>query len=100
VSESVWLRLGRSMAACVDQVATLLREGVAAGAFAVEDPDHTANVLWTQVLGTMHLARIGVGVRLAAPLVPDLFRVEPDRVVRSCVEHALAAVAAPGGPGR
>ncbi len=97
VSESVWLRLGRSMAACVDQIAAVLRDGVAAGAFAVEDPDYTANVLWTQVLGTMHLARIGVGVRLAAPLVPDLFRVEPGRVVRSCVEHVLAAVTAPGG---
>ena len=53
-----------------------------------------ANVLWTQVLGVMHLARIRVGVRQAAPGIPDLFTVAPERVVETCVEHALAAVSA------
>ena len=41
----------------------------------VEDPDYVANVLWTQILGTTHLARIGVGIRQAAPGVPELFTV-------------------------
>jgi AcrR family transcriptional regulator len=95
VSESVWLRLGQSMIGCVDQLASLLRAGVDAEVFAVEDPDLVANVLWTQVLGTMHLARIGVGVRLAAPSVPGLFRVDPDDVVRACVEHTLAPLRPP-----
>jgi hypothetical protein len=40
----------------------------------------------------MHLARIGVGVRSLAPGVPGLFTVEPERVVRTCVESALAIV--------
>ena len=39
------------------------REGAEQGVFTVEDPDFTANYLYTQTLGTMHLARIGVGVR-------------------------------------
>ena len=52
-----------------------------------------ANVLWTQTLGAMHLARIGVGVRGLAPGVPDLFEVTPQQVVRSCVESALATSA-------
>jgi AcrR family transcriptional regulator len=94
VSESVWLRLGRGMATCVDHLTGILRAGAEAGDFDVEDPAYTANVLWTQGLGLMHLARIGVGVRLAAPAIPDLFRVEPERVVETCVEHALAAVRA------
>ena len=50
----------------------------------------------------MHLARIRVGVRLAAPGIPDLFGVAPERVVETCVEHALgrsAAVRVPGAPG-
>jgi AcrR family transcriptional regulator len=91
VSESVWLRLGAGMAACLDQVAAVLR----AGDFGLEDPDYTANVLWTQTLGTMHLARIGVGVRRTAEQ-PDLFAVAPDRVVATCVANALAAVGARG----
>jgi AcrR family transcriptional regulator len=95
VSESVWLRLGQGMARCLDQVASVLRAGVAAGTFSVEDPDYMANVLWTQVLGTMHLARIRVGVRQAAPGVPALFPVEPERIIETCVASALATVGAP-----
>ena len=35
-----------------------------------------ANILWTQILGAMHLARIRVGMRQAAPGVPELFTVD------------------------
>jgi AcrR family transcriptional regulator len=92
VSESVWLRLGQGMAKCIEQLTRVLRAGTAAGTFAVEDADYTANVLWTQTLGAMHLARIRVGVRELAPGVPELFQVTPEQIVRSCVETALAAV--------
>jgi AcrR family transcriptional regulator len=94
VSESVWLRLGQGMATCVDHVARLLEKGRAAGVFDVEDPDYTANVLWTQTLGTMHLARIRVGVKQAAPGIPALFTIAPEQVVESCVASALAAAGA------
>jgi AcrR family transcriptional regulator len=94
VSESVWLRLGQGIAGCVRHAAVILREGDAAGAFAVADPDLTANVLWTQTLGAMHLARIGVGLRQLAPGVPDLFRVAPEQVVEACVSSALATAGA------
>jgi AcrR family transcriptional regulator len=92
VSESVWLRLGQGMARCLDHIAGILRAGTEAGAFAVEDADYTANVLWTQGLGVMHLARIRVGVRSLAPGVPALFAVAPERIVRTCIESALANV--------
>jgi AcrR family transcriptional regulator len=92
VSESVWLRLGQGMSRCVSHLTETLREGAAAGAFAVEDPDYLANVIWTQVLGTMHLARVGVGVRELGPGVPDLFSVAPERVIGTCVESAVALV--------
>jgi len=92
VSESVWLRLGQGMSRCVNHLTDTLREGNAAGAFEVGDPDYLANVIWTQVLGTMHLARAGVGVREAGPGVPELFRVEPERVEKTCVDIALALV--------
>jgi len=95
VSESVWLRLGQGMARCLDTIAAVLRAGAQSGRFAVEDPDYMANVLWTQGLGLMHLARIRVGVRQEAPGIPGLFKVDGDRVVRTCVDSATAIVAAP-----
>src|SRR5919202_4187868 len=86
VSEGVWLRLGRSMAACLAPLGAILeRDGVA-------DADFVANRLYTQVLGTMHLARIGAGVRESAPGVPDVFELAPEQVRRACVEDALALV--------
>ena len=92
VSEVIWLRLGRAMIDCIDHVARILRAGNEAGVFAVDDPDFTANMLWTQMLGAMHLARIGVGMKRADNGMPDLFRVEAEQVVRACVESALATV--------
>ena len=94
VSESVWLRLGQGMARCIDPLTRVLRAGSEAGVFTVADPDFTANFLWTQALGAMHLARIGVGLRELAPGVPDLFTVEADAVVRTTVASALATVGA------
>jgi AcrR family transcriptional regulator len=94
VSDSVWLRLGQGMAGCIGVLADLLRAGTESGDFAVEDPDYTANLLWTQMLGAMHLARIGVGVKRLSPGVPSLFTVDSDEVVRSCVAIALASVSA------
>jgi hypothetical protein len=94
LSESVWLRLGQSIAGCVVHVSEILREGARDGAFSVEDPDYMANVLWTQILGATHLARIRVGVRQAAPGIPELFTVQPDQLARTCVASALATVGA------
>ncbi len=94
VSESVWLRLGQGMARCSEHIAGTLRAGTESGAFAVEHPDYMANVLWTQILGTMHLARIRVGVREVSPGVPALFKVAPEELVRTCVASAIATVGA------
>jgi AcrR family transcriptional regulator len=80
VSESVWLRLGAGMASCIGPLCDALRER------GVRDPDYTANVLWTQGLGLMHLARLRVGLRPG----PELFRVDSEQVVQTCVDAALA----------
>lgn len=86
VSESVWLRLGQGMASCIGPLTGLLK------AIGVRDAEYTANVLWTQTLGTMHLARSRVGLRELGPGVPDLFRIDADRLVESCVTSAAALV--------
>jgi AcrR family transcriptional regulator len=85
VSENVWLRLGQGMSRCVGYLIAALRDEV-------DEPEYIANVLWTQVLGTMHLARVGVGIRSRDPGVPDLFSVKPEAVAQTCVDSALALV--------
>ena len=94
VSDAVWFRLGQGMAQPLGRLSHILAVGAAQGAFAVEDPDFTANRLYTQTLGTMHLARVGVGVREAAAGIPAVFSIEPDQVREACVADALAAVGA------
>jgi AcrR family transcriptional regulator len=94
VSESVWLRLGQSMARCLGCVAAVLRAGAEAGEFVVDDPDYMANVLWTQTIGILHLARIRVGVRQAAPGIPALFEISPEDVVDAAVRSALLTIGA------
>ena len=92
VSELHFLRLGLNMNRCISTVATTLREGMDAGVFTIDDPDFMANFLWTQVLGAMHLTRIRVGVKQAGAGLPELFTIEPDQVVETCVESAMALV--------
>ena len=94
LSDSVWMRLGQGIASCVVHVSEILRAGARDGTFTVEDPDYMANVLWTQVLGATHLARIRVGVRQVAPGIPELFTVAPERLVDTCVASVLATVGA------
>jgi AcrR family transcriptional regulator len=80
ISEGTWLRLGRAMTESLAPLVEILR---AAG---VGEPDYVANRIYVQVLGTMHLARIGVGVTDAA----EVFAIDPERVRRDCVEDAVA----------
>jgi AcrR family transcriptional regulator len=91
ISDAIWIRLGQSMAACLGKLSAILAEGAAAGVFAIDDPDFTANQLYAQTLGTMHLARIGVGVRVAGG-VPEPFAIDPRRVQLACVDAVLTAV--------
>jgi AcrR family transcriptional regulator len=94
ISDAIWIRLGQNMAACLGKLSQILAEGAERGVFMVEDPDFTANQLYAQTLGTMHLARIGVGVRTTAGGVPEPFPLEPARVQRACIDAVLASVGA------
>lgn len=87
ISESVWLRLGDGMASCIGPLCDALRER------GVENCDFTANQLWTQGLGLVHLARIRVGMRRTDG-APDLFSISEDEVVRACVDTALLVAGA------
>ena len=59
--------------------------------FTVEDPDFTANHLWTVALGTMHLARSGVGVSRSPEGTPAVFLVDHAQVrPPRCARRAIA----------
>ncbi|HYF26473.1 MAG TPA: TetR/AcrR family transcriptional regulator [Baekduia sp.] len=98
VSDGTWLRLGQSMGACLGVSANVLRAGKLQGVFAVDDPDLAANLLYAQGLGTLHLARIGVGVREVVPGTGAPFPVSPSAVARAMVDAALRFVSPAGGP--
>jgi AcrR family transcriptional regulator len=94
ISDAIWIRLGQNMAACLSKLSQILAVGAAQGVFRVEDPDFTANLLYAQTLGTMHLARIGVGVRSVGGGIPEPFPIEPAHVQRACIDAVLASVGA------
>jgi AcrR family transcriptional regulator len=94
ISDSIWMRLGASMASCLGKLSHILAAGARAGAFEVADPDFTANRLYTQTLGTMQLARLGVGVRAGAGEVPEMFAIDPRQVQEACIADVLASVGA------
>ena len=100
VSDAMWFRLGQALAACVGRLERILAVGANSGAFAIEDPSFTANLLYAQMLGSMQLARAGVGVREAAPGVAATFMLEPERVRDACLEDVLALAGITAGAAR
>ena len=90
VSAAVLFRLGRAVAATLGPLERTLAAGAELGVFAIDDPAFVANRLYAQVLGSTHLARVGVGVRESAPGVAETFELDPERVRAACVQDALA----------
>ena len=95
ISPAVLFRLGQGMSGCLSRLSSILAEGAEQGVFRVNDPDYIANYLYAQGLGAMHLARVGAGVRVLAPGVPQMFPIDPEEVVRTAVEGTFAYILAP-----
>jgi len=94
LSEAALQRVGRFMVASLARIADVLRAGTEAGDFAVEDADVTANMIYLQTLGSLHIARSGFIVRDAGHGVPEVAPVDSDQfrglVVRTCLAAARA----------
>jgi AcrR family transcriptional regulator len=97
VSEGILLRLGQAMAACLSRISRILKLGAEQGVFRIEDPDYTANHLYAQALGAMHLARVRTGVRElnGTSGIPEPFPIDPERVGGVVMAVAFATVMAP-----
>lgn len=92
VSEAVLQRLGRHLVACLSIIAGVLRDGTRAGDFAVDDVDLTANMIYLQTLGSLHLARTGFMVRDAGSGTAEVRTVD-EHQFRSLVIRAVLAAA-------
>ena len=97
VSQGILLRLGQAMAACLSRISRILKLGAEQGVFRIEDPDYTANHLYAQALGAMHLARVRTGVRELSGTtgIPEPFPIDPKRVGRVVMAVAFATVMTP-----
>jgi hypothetical protein len=72
ITEPVMTKLGSAMAAALERISTILKAGQTAGVFDRVDTDYLANHLYTQTLGAMHMARMGLIVsRTASGTGPD-----------------------------
>ena len=94
ISESALFRLGRGISGCLTVLSTCIEQGVASGAFAVEDPVLLANTLYASGLGALQLARVGILVKEAAPGVPTVGEISADQVRSYLVDSALALTSA------
>ncbi|MDP3893551.1 TetR/AcrR family transcriptional regulator [Nocardioides sp.] len=90
LSESSLFRLGRGIATSLELVVSTLRDGNAAGVFAVEHPELLANTLYASGLGALQLARVGMLVKEAAPGIPTIAPLSADQVKEHVVTAALA----------
>lgn len=93
MSESALFRLGRGISSCLALLTEVLEDGVAAGAFTVEDPVLLANTLYASGLGALQLARVGILVKEAAPGIPTVGSISADQVRDYLVASALALAA-------
>lgn len=92
MSDATWFRLGQSMSECLAVTIEILEAGMRAGDFTPSDAAFTTNCIYTQTLGIMHMARLGLAVTRAAPGVPQVFPVSQAKVQEACVRNALATV--------
>jgi len=92
VSEAALFRLGRSIANCLGRLVRVLEAGVATGDFVISKPD----LLYTQALGGLYLARLQLSVREATPGFPEVAVVSFGEVKDYLIEAAVAMAAGAG----
>jgi AcrR family transcriptional regulator len=91
VSDSSLNLLGQRMVGCLSLIADVLRAGTASGDFQVEDVDLTANMIYLQTLGFLHLARNGFIVRDAGDRTPAVRAVDAEQFRGLVIRAVLAA---------
>jgi AcrR family transcriptional regulator len=90
LSDAAWFRVSRAAGRCVGGVQRALQAGGEQNAIRVDDPGFTAGRLLTQLMGSLHLARLGVSLQEAVPGAITAVVLDPEQVRDACVRDALA----------
>jgi AcrR family transcriptional regulator len=94
LSDAAWFRVSRAVGRCVGAVQRVLEAGVAQEILKVDDAGFTAGRLLTQMMGSMHLSRIGVSLREATRGAVTAVPLDSEQVRDACIRDALAVVGA------
>jgi AcrR family transcriptional regulator len=90
ITEPVMVKLGTAMAAALDRIAQVLQVGQRAGVFDAVDADYLANHLYTQTLGSLHMARMGLIVSSGQPGHPVVHQANIATVRETAITATLA----------
>lgn len=90
VSQPVMFSLGVSISSCLAVVVAVLEAGVESGDFTMKDPYLLANVLYSQALGGLNLARLQLSIREVTPGLPEISALSFDQVRSYIIEAAVA----------
>ena len=94
ITEPVMTKLGSAMATALERISIILKAGQAAGVFDRVDADYLANHLYTQTLGAMHMARMGLIVSRTVsgtePGHPVVHHADIDTVRSTAITATLA----------
>ncbi|MGZ0146089.1 TetR/AcrR family transcriptional regulator [Kribbella sp. WER1] len=90
ITEPVMVKLGTAMAAPLDRIAAILEAGQRTGVFAEVDTAYLANHLYTQTLGSLHMARVGLIVSGRRPGHPVVHHADVGTVRSTAITATLA----------
>jgi AcrR family transcriptional regulator len=92
LSDAAWFRVSRAVGRCVGSIQRALEAAGQQEAIRVDDPGFTAGRLLTQMMGSLHLTRLGVSLQEAVPGAITATVLDPEQVRNACVRDALAVV--------
>ena len=90
ITEPVMVKLGTAMAAPLGRIATILKAGQRTGVFDEVDTAYLANHLYTQTLGSLHMARVGLIVSGSGPGHPVVHHADVGTVRSTAITATLA----------
>ncbi len=90
ITEPVMLKLGTAMGSALRRISTILEAGQRTGVFDEVDADYLANHLYTQTLGSLHMARMGLIVSAGQPGHPVVHQADIATVRETAITATLA----------
>jgi AcrR family transcriptional regulator len=100
LSDAAWFRVSRAVGRCVGAVQRALEAAGHQEATPVDDAGFTAGRLLTQMMGSLHLARLGVSLQESIPGAITAVALDPEQVRDACVRDALAVTGVRDGAAR